>query len=295
MVAAELITADGEVVRASAESHTELFWALRGGGGNFGVVTGFEFRLDRVGMILGGVLVLPATADVVRGIATYALEAPEELTVITQVMHAPPAPFIPEEMHGQLVTAVLLVYAGDADEGQRALAPLRALATPIANVVMPMPYPGIFQFTEEASKPHANSVRTLFLDELDDDVIATMIRLGEIAPSPIDMLQLRPLGGAMARVPADATAFAHRDRKYMLTAIGIWFDPAEETANRAWTEAFWELVGDRAQGAYVNFLAEDGAGRIADAYPAATYERLAAVKRAYDPENVFCGNQNVRA
>ena len=109
------------------------------------------------------------------------------------------------------------------------------------------------------------------------------------------MLQLRPLGGAMARVPADATAFAHRDRKYMLTAIGIRFDPAEETANRAWTEAFWELVGDRAQGAYVNFLAEDGAGRIADAYPAATYERLAAVKRAYDPENVFCGNQNVRA
>ncbi len=294
LLAAELVTADGDVVRASADSHAELFWALRGGGGNFGVVTGFEFRLDHVGMILGGALVLPATADVLRGVAAYALEAPEELTVIAQVMHAPPAPFIPQEMHGQLVTAVLLVYAGDPHAGQRAPAPVRALATPIADVVMPMPYPGIFQFTEEASEPHANAVRTLFLDELDDAVIDAMLRLGDIAPSPIDIVQLRPLDGAMARVPADATAFAHRDRKYMLTAIGIWLDTAEETANRAWTEAFWELVGDRAQGAYVNFLADGGAARIAEAYPAATYERLAAVKRAYDPENIFCGNQNVR-
>jgi FAD/FMN-containing dehydrogenase len=293
MLAAEVVTADGEIVRASAESHADLFWAVRGGGGNFGIITGFEFRLDRVGMILGGVLVLPATAEVLRGVAEYGAEAPEELSLIAQVMHAPPAPFVPQEMHGKLITAVLVVYTGDADEGQRALGPLRALATPIADVVMPMPYPGIFQFTEEASKPHANSVRSLFLDELDDELTDAMIRLAEIAPSPIDMIQLRPLGGAMARVPSDATAFAHRERKFMLSGIAIWMEPHEATANRAWAEAFWELAGDRAQGAYVNFLADDGARRIGQAYPPATYARLAEVKRAYDPDNVFRGNQNV--
>jgi FAD/FMN-containing dehydrogenase len=294
LLAVELVTADGRLVQASEDVHPDLFWALRGGGGNFGVATEFEFRMQPVDTVLGGAIVLPAEPEVLAAYAQAAAEAPEELSTIASVMAAPPLPFIPAGMHGSLVFVILVCYAGDPEAGARAVAPLRNIAIPLGEMVAPMPYPALFQITAEGAVSRPHSVRSAFLNRLGRDEAETIVELARRRTSPFAMAQVRVLGGEMARVPAGATAFAHREKPVMFTAINAWPEEAEAAPHVAWTEAFWRAMRPYANGAYVNFLAEDGAERIREAYLGATYERLVAVKRRYDPANFFRGNQNIR-
>lgn len=296
LLSAEVVTADGRVLVASPTQHADLFWAIRGGGGNFGIVTSFHFQLRPLGLILGGAVFYDgADAEtVLRGYLDYAPTAPDELTTMAFTMTAPPAPFIPEHMQGKLVVAVMLAYAGDPEKGQEVVAPLRSLATPVADVIAGMPYSVLFEFTKEGGIKGANhAVRTLFSNRLDDGAVAAIVEHSRAMVSPHAMAQIRTLGGAMSRVPDDETAFSHRDKQFMLTFFSSWLDPAEAETNHRWIHSFWEDVERYADGAYVNFLAEDGSERIREAYKPATYLRLRAIKRRYDPDNVFRRNQNI--
>jgi FAD/FMN-containing dehydrogenase len=294
LLAAEVVTAAGEIVTASETEHPDLFWALRGGGGNVGIVTEFTFRLAPVGMVLGGMLVLPGTREVIRGYLDAAVAAPDDLTTIANLMPAPPLPFVPQEFVGKPVVAVLVTWTGDIESGQAALAPLRALAEPVADLVGPMPYSEMYRLTEHQSAPHAAEVRMMFADELSDATIDAALTAIATADSPFSVFHLRGLGGAMARVDPGATAFAHRQRRYFVSIMRAWFDPTEDPAShRAWAESLWQAIRHDGKGVYVNFLGDEGEARVREAYPGETYDRLATVKAAYDPENLFRLNQNV--
>jgi FAD/FMN-containing dehydrogenase len=294
LLAAQVVTADGTIVTASEAEHADLFWAIRGGGGNFGIITEFTYRLAPVPQILGGLLLLPATHEVLRGYLDYSVAAPDELSTIANLMYAPEAPFVPQERVGELVLGVLICWTGDEAAGERAIAPLRALAAPVAEAVGVMPYPAIYQFTEFAAMPHGSAIRSMFADRLSDEAIDAALEAMRRPSSPFSLVQFRGLGGALARVPAGATAFAHRERAYFVAIIGIWLDPAEDAARHAaWTEALWRVLRPEGAGVYVNFLEDEGAERVRDAYPAATYARLRAIKGRYDPQNMFRFNQNI--
>jgi FAD/FMN-containing dehydrogenase len=294
LLAAQVVTAAGQIVTASAAEHPDLFWGIRGGGGNFGIVTEFTYRLAPVGQILGGVLLLPASRAVLRGYLDYVASAPDELTTIADLTHAPPAPFVPQERVGEMVLSILVCWTGDVTDGERALAPLRALAAPVADIVRPMPYPDIYQLTAHQAAPHGVSIRSMFADQLSDAALDAALEAMQQASSPFSLIQFRGLGGAFARVGTDATAFAHRDRRYFVAIIGLWLDPAEDAARHsAWTEALWQRIRPEGSGVYVNFLENEGADRVRDAYPPATFARLVEVKRKYDPLNIFRFNQNI--
>jgi FAD/FMN-containing dehydrogenase len=294
LIAAQVVTAAGDIVTASAGEHPDLFWGIRGGGGNFGIITEFTYRLAPVGQILGGLLLLPASREVIRGYLDYVAAAPDDLTTIADLTHAPPAPFVPQQRVGELVLSILVCWAGSVAEGERALAPLRALATPVADVVGPIPYPDIYQFTAHQAAPHGVSIRSMFADELSDAALDAALAAVEHATSPFSLVQFRGLGGAMGRVAADATAFAHRDKRYLVAVIGLWLDAAEDaTRHGAWTESLWQTIRPEGSGVYVNFLEKEGAERLRDAYPPATFARLAQIKRQYDPRNMFRFNQNI--
>jgi FAD/FMN-containing dehydrogenase len=292
LLAADVVTGDGQHLRADPGSHPDLFWAIRGGGGNFGVVTRFRFRLHELASIFGGMLVLPATADVIAGFVAAAETAPEELSTIANVMPAPPMPFLPAEVHGQLVVLGMLVYAGDAEAGERALAPFRALAQPIADMVRPMPYPEIFLPEDESYHPTAVA-RTMFVDAFDRGVAETVVEYLESSDAAVRVAQLRVLGGAMARVPADATAFAHRARRIMVNVASFYQGPEDRAEREAWVSRFAEALRQGDVGAYVNFLGDEGEARVREAYPGPAWERLRAIKGRYDPTNVFRLNQNI--
>jgi FAD/FMN-containing dehydrogenase len=291
--AVELVTADGEVLTASADQHSDLFWALRGGGGNFGVVTRFTYRLVPVAEVLGGALFLPLTRDVLRTLVPLAMSAPEELTTIGFVMAIPPVPFVPEEHHGRPSLVLMFVHAGDPAEGEAAIAPFLAVAEPYGVAAMPMPYPGIYEFTKEGGERGPSTTRSVFLDTLDDASVDAILAAFDTAPEG-SMVQLRVFGGAMARVAPDATAFAHRTSAAQATIISGFPTPDSAEPATAWNRALFEALQPRATGVYVNFLEDEGEARIRQAYPGRTYERLLAVKRRYDPANVFHRNQNIR-
>ena len=292
LLAADVVTADGELLRVDAEHHPDLFWALRGGGGNFGVDTRFRFRLHEVPQVVGGMLALPATADVLAGFMAEAEAAPEELSTIANVMPAMPLPFLPAELHGQLMILALMVYAGDVEAGQQALAPFRALAPPLADLLRPMPYPEIYPPEDEGYRPTAVA-RNMFLDRVDRDVAELVVDRIATSDAAMRVVQLRSLGGAMARVPADATAFAHRGSRIMANVAAFYDGPEDREVRDAWVT---QLAGDLHQGddgVYVNFLGDEGEARLRAAYPGATWDRLREVKAAYDPSNLFRGNQNI--
>jgi FAD/FMN-containing dehydrogenase len=294
LVSVELVTADGRIVTASEQRNPDLFWAVRGGGGNFGVVTRFVFRLHPVGTILGGAVFLPVTREVLAGLVPVADAAPEELTTIAFIMATPPLPFVPEELHFKPSVVLMFVHASDdVAAGHAALAPFRALATPLAEAAFPMPYPGIYDFTAEGGKPGPGVTRSLMLDELDDETIDLILERVNAPSAPAAITELRVLGGAMARVPADATAFAHRDARVLFALITPFDDAAEAPVHEAWTQDYFDAIAAKSTGVYSNFLASEGEARIREAYPGSTYERLAEVKRAYDPTNLFKLNQNI--
>ncbi len=200
----------------------------------------------------------------------------------------------PVGSYGELILSILVCWTGSLADGERVLAPLRALATPVADTVSPIPYPAMYRFTAHQAAPHAWSIRSMFADELSDAALDAVLAAMERASSPFSIVQFRGLGGALARVGADATAFAHRDRRYFVAIIAIWLDAAEDAAvHGAWTESLWQVMRPEGSGVYVNFLENEGAERVRDAYPPATYARLAAIKRQYDPGNLFRFNQNI--
>jgi FAD/FMN-containing dehydrogenase len=292
LLAAELVTADGRLVRANADENPDLFWAIRGGGGNFGVVTRFAFRLHPVETVTGGMLVLPATPDVILQFVAAADAAPEELSTIANVMPAPPLPFVPEERHGELVVLAMLVHVGPSEAGERALAPFRALATPIADMLRPMSYPEIYPPQDDEFRPLAAG-RTLFVDSIDRGMAETILTHLGASTAQMPVAQLRVLGGAMARVPEDATAFAHRKSRIMVNVAAVYATTEEAPTHEAWVTEFAASLRQDDPGAYVNFLGAEGESRVRDAYPGATWDRLAEVKRRYDPTNLFRLNQNI--
>ena len=294
LVSVEIVTADGRMLTASEDEHPDLFWAVRGGGGNFGVVTRFQFRLHPVGMIFGGALFMPPTREVLRSLGPIAASAPEALSTIAFLMAAPPAPFIPAELHGKPTLAIMFVFDGDPEAGQAAIEPFRQVATPMAELVMPMPYPGIYELLKDAETPGPGAHRSLFLDTLDDAAIDAILEHSAAPSSPATMTQIRILGGAMARVPAGATAFAHREAGVMIIVMAQFEDIAEAPVHQAFVQAYYEALRPRAIGVYANFLEAEGEARIHEAYPDLTYRRLASVKRTYDPANLFRLNQNIR-
>jgi FAD/FMN-containing dehydrogenase len=292
LLAAELVTADGQVLHVDDQTHPELFWAIRGGGGNFGVATRFRFRLHPLDQIVGGMLLLPATPEVIAAFVAEAEAAPEELSTIANIMPAPPLPFVPAEHHGKLVVMATLAYAGDPEAGERAVAPFRALATPIADLVRPMPYPQIYPPEQEGFHPTA-ALRTLFVDAIDRAATAAIVEHLEASTAPMRVAQLRVLGGAMARSPAEATAFAHRASRLMVNVTAIYGRPEEAEVHQAWVDRLAAALGDGGARAYVNFLGDEGQARVREAYPGSTWERLAAIKARYDPTNLFHRNQNI--
>jgi FAD/FMN-containing dehydrogenase len=294
LLAAEVVTADGQVLQVDAEHHPELFWAIRGGGGNFGVATRFQFRLHPLDQVVGGLLLLPATPDTIAAFLAEAAAAPEELSTIANVMPALPLPFVPAEHHGRLVIMATLVHAGPVEAGQRAVAPFRALATPVADLVHPMPYPDIYPPEDEDFHPTAAS-RTMLVDAVDHHATAAIVEHLGASTAPLRVAQLRVLGGAMARVPAEATAFAHRQSRFMVNLAAVYGRPEEAAAHEAWVGGFAAALrqGDGGGRAYVNFLGDEGRARVREAYPGSTWARLAAVKARYDPTNLFHLNQNI--
>ena len=292
LLAAEIVTADGQTLHVNAETHSDLFWALRGGGGNFGVVTRFQYRLHPVNTILGGMLCLPATASTIAGFIAAAEDAPEELSTIANLMPAPPMPFLPEAQHGQLIILAMMAYAGEVAAGERALAPFRALAEPLADMLRPMPYPEMYPPEEEGYHPTAVG-HTLFIDRVDRQVAETIYRYLQASDASMRVAQLRVLGGAMARVPVEATAFAHRKSRIMVNVAAFYEGPQDKAVRAAWVTDFTSALDQGYSGAYVNFLTEDSLDQVRTAYPGATWDRLAAIKARYDPGNLFRRNYNI--
>ena len=291
LLAAEVVTADGTTLEVNADSHPDLFWAIRGGGGNFGVATRFKFRLHDVDRVYGGMLFMPASADAIVALVEETVTAPDELSAMVNVMKAPPMPFIPEEYHGRPVVMVLLAHCGDIEEGQRVVDRLRKITDPIADMARPMPYVEVYPPEQEGFHPVAAS-RTMFTESVDRNAAVSILDHLQDSNASMAVAHLRALGGAIASVSMDATAFPHRDRSLLVNVAALYESPEQKEEHEAWVaDLSGDLVG--APGAYSGFLGEDGAERIREAYPGPTWDRLVEVKRRYDPDNVFRLNHNV--
>ena len=299
LLAAEVVLPSGDVVTASEHDDADLLWALRGGGGNFGVVTSFEYRLHDVGpQVLGGAIFHPGdrASEVLRRYRDYVAEAPDELTVNAVLLKAADAPFLPADAHGTLVVALALCYAGDPAEGERLLRPLRELGDPLADVVGPMPYTAMQSMFDGGYPPgRHNYWKSSYFNELSDAAIDTALHWAERMTSPLSSFYFQPMGGAIRRAgPADA-AFGHRDVGFDFNILSVWERPDESAEHVAWTRALWEAMQPHATpGVYVNNLGDEGPERVRSAYAPATYERLVELKDRYDPGNVLRMNHNIR-
>lgn len=293
LLAAEVVTADGQLLHVDDKSHPDLFWAIRGGGGNFGVATRFKFQLYAVDMVLGGMLFLPATADTIASFIAEAESAPEELSAILNVMTAPPMPFLPEDVIGKPIIMALMVYAGDPAEGEKIVAPFRALATPYADMLRPMRYPEMYPPEEDGDYHPVAAARTMFLDHVTRADAEMILERLQRSTGSMAVTQLRVLGGAMARIPVDATAFAHRQSKIMANLAALYEKPEEKESHEEWVAEFFASLQQSDKGMYVNFVGDEGEAHIRAAYPGATWERLRKVKAKYDPDNLFRLNQNI--
>jgi FAD/FMN-containing dehydrogenase len=288
----DLVTEDGRLVTASADEEAELFWAVRGGGGNFGVATSFEFGLHPVDQVLGGMVLHPLAAapEVLRFYRDFTRDAPDELCVIAALLTAP---------QGTPVAALAVCYSGSLAEGERVLAPLRRFGTPVADTIGPMPYVRL-QRMLDAGFPEGrrNYWKSSFMDGIDDDAVELFVERFAAVPSPHSALIVEQYGGAASRIPDEAAAFGHRRMPYNLLVLSMWTDPAADAANIAWARDLWGAARPFAsEGVYVNYLgaeADEGTERVRAAYGPAKLARLAALKRRYDPANLFRGNQNIR-
>jgi FAD/FMN-containing dehydrogenase len=299
LVAADVVTADGRAVRASAAENPELLWALRGGGGNFGVVTRFELRLHEVGPeVLAGLVVLPLSqgTSALRRYRELAQTLGDDTSVWVVMRRAPPLPFLPASVHGTDVVVFAIFHAGEAAEGRRVVDAVRALGTPLGEHVGAMPYVAWQRaFDPLLTAGARNYWKSHNAAELVDGLIDVAVRYAARVPSPHCEVFLALLGGAAGRVPVAATAYAHRDARFVVNVHARWETPAEDAACTGWArDLFRDATPFATGGVYVNFMTADETDRVRAAY-GASYDRLVAAKRTYDPTNLFRLNQNVRA
>ena len=299
LVSAEMVTADGRKIQVSKDENTDLFWAIRGGGGNFGVVTQFEFALHPVGPeILAGLLVFPIdqAKQVLENYRKFVNTAPEELNVWVVLRKAPPLPFLPVNVHGKEVIVLAIFYAGDIAEGEKLINPLRSFGDAYGEHIGAQPYTEWQQAFDPLLTPGArNYWKSHNFKELSDGALNSMIKFAGKLPSPQCEIFIGLIAGAANRVPADAMAYAHRDAKFVLNVHGRWDEAAQDETCIAWARAFFEASASYASaGAYVNFMTEDEGDRVAAAY-GVNYARLKQIKKKYDPENIFHNNQNIKS
>jgi FAD/FMN-containing dehydrogenase len=300
LLAADVVTADGKLLRASADEHPDLFWALRGGGGNFGVVTSFEFRLHALGpTVLAGPILWDAAdaGEVLRFYRDFVHDAPDELGTVVRFGAAPPLPVVPADLHWRPVVMVGACYAGPIADGVRRLAPLRACGTPLLDLVGTAPYAG-FQSALDSTVVHGWNYywKSTHLPELRDDLIDVIVEHAFSCASPRSYAAMFHLRGAVSRVAEGGTAFGNRQASHAITLDGVW-RPGEDFGERdtAWSRGFFAALGRFREGVYVNFLGGDeDPGRVREAYGHSVYDRLVEAKTAYDPDNVFHHNQNIR-
>jgi FAD/FMN-containing dehydrogenase len=298
LLSAEVVLASGDVIRTSAEESPDLFWAIRGGGGNFGVVTSFEFQLHPVGPeVLSGLVIHPldAARGTLRFLRDFLPTTPEEFACWFVMRKAPPLPFLPTEWHGKEILALAMCYSGDIKEGERIAAPLRNFGKPIADVVAPHPYTAWQTILDPLLTPgFRNYWKSHDFAEVSDGLIDVLIAHARTIPDPNTEIAFAQLGGAVSRVPSDATAYSHRDGQFVLNVHGRWEDPSKDAQCIGWARDLFTAAAPFATGAvYVNFLTQDEEGRIKAAY-GRNYERLARIKERYDPRNLFRVNQNIR-
>jgi len=296
LIAADVVTADGGLVRASEKEHDDLFWALRGGGGNFGVVTALEFRLSPVKDVYGGPMFfeLDRAGDVLRFFREYIVDAPEQLGGFPAFQIAPPLPFIPENRQGEPFALIVACWAGPLEQGEQALRPFHDVAPVVAEHVGPMPYPALNSAFDGLVPPGLQHYwKANFNTELTDAAIDAHLQHAPGLPAVNSTVHLYPINGACHRVASDATAFAYRDANFATVIAGMWPDPAANDASIRWVRDYYEATAPHSEeGGYVNFMAGDDQGRIRANYRG-NYDRLVEIKRRYDPDNLFHVNQNI--
>jgi FAD/FMN-containing dehydrogenase len=297
LLSAEVVTADGKLVHASANENRDLFWALRGGGGNFGVVTSFEFQLHPLGpQVYAGLIAYPLDQGrkVLRAYRDWAATLPDEAAVFVTLRKAPPLPFLPQEVHGREMVALAVFFAGDPKEGEKVLAPARSFGTPWGEHVGTMPYVDWQQILDPLLTPGArNYWKSHNFSSPSDAVLDILIEATGKLPSPHSELILAQLGGQAGRTPPAENAWAHRDTNFLVNMHGRWETPQEDKKGVAWARETFDALAPHATGSvYVNFMTDDEKARVASAY-GSSYKRLATIKKTYDPENMFRVNHNI--
>jgi FAD/FMN-containing dehydrogenase len=299
LISAEVVTADGRTVTASGEENEDLLWGLRGGGGNFGIVTEFEFRLHPVGPLMtAGLLLYPRAqaGEVIRFYRDYMAKAPEEVGGGVALLTAPPEPFVPEEVRGQPAVGVVFCYIGPTEQGAEAAKALREFGSPVIDMIQPMPYVAVQQMLDAGSP---RGVREYFkidsFPDLSDQAIDTVVAQAEQLPAPFGQLILAPMGAAMSRTDSDAMALSIDDARWTYFCLAMWMDPAEDERNVAWAHGFHEAMRPFSGGFTLpNFIEPDeGVTRLKASYGEGKYARLVALKQRWDPENIFRLNQNI--
>jgi FAD/FMN-containing dehydrogenase len=299
LLSAEVVTADGRFVTANEREHADLFWGLRGGGGNFGVVTSFTFQLHPVGpTVLAGVIFYPMeqAREVLRFYRDFAASAPDDLTLASVLRIAPSAPFVPQHMHGKPVIGIAACYSGSLEEGKQVMHPLKNFGTLVADTIQPIPFVR-FQSLLDTSSPsgHHYYVKSEYLPGLSDAAIETIISHASQLSSPLTSVLIAQLGGAVSRVDEHATAAGNRRAQFVLNIQSSWLEPGESPRHIQWTREFWTAMRPFSTGGvYVNLLSQDeGEERVVAAY-GSNYNRLVALKSKYDPTNLFRVNQNIK-
>jgi FAD/FMN-containing dehydrogenase len=298
LLSCDVVTADGRFVVASKDEHDDLFWGLRGGGGNFGIVTSFQYKLHPVGpTVLAGLLLYPLTeaAEVLAYFRDYVARAPDEVGILGNLRLAPPLPIVPRELHGKPIVGIIVCYAGAIKQGEKEFQALRRFKTPVLDAITPKPYLA-HQAMFDAAFPHGRGYywKSCELPVLSDAMIETLIRQSAKITSPYSAMPIFTKGGAVARVAENATAYSYRAAQHNLNIVGAWeiADPEPER-HIAWVRETWQAMQPFATGAYVNFMSDEPAESVQAAYGPDKYERLVALKRRYDPENIFRHNQNI--
>ncbi len=296
MIGAEVVTADGDVVRASEDENRDLFWGLRGGGGNFGIVTKFEYRLHPIGPIVyGGMLAFPRdrAGEVLRTYRDFIEKAPDDIGGAAALITAPPEPFVPEEARGKPAIAVVVCYTGKPEEGEQAMKPILDL-NPVVRMVAPMPYTAVQSLLDAGNPPGMqNYWKADMYQELPDEAIDTLVRAAADPPSPLTAIIVQPIGGAVHRVPDDATAIGWRSAKWALHVLGMWPEPSEDERNIAWVRNVAKVMEPwRHTGTYLNYLMDEGEQRVKESF-GSHYQTMVDLKNKYDPTNFFRLNQNI--
>jgi FAD/FMN-containing dehydrogenase len=299
LLSVDIVTADGSLLTASQTQNSDLFWGVRGGSGNFGAVTSFEFQVHPVGTVLAGLVIHPITnaKDVLRLLRQHVATVPDELTWGVLLFSVPPVPFLPAQMHGTPVAAITICYAGPLEVGEEVLQPIREFGPPLADLIQPMPY-SVAQTAADILWPqgHHNYWKSRYLKDLSDEAIETIVAQFATVPSPRTVIVVdHSGGGAINRVGQDETAYAHRDWTYNFLISSEWADPADSEKNIRWTREFWEAMQPFVANAlYINFTSDEGEDVVRVAYDTKTQERLIAVKNKYDPTNLFRVNPNIK-